>query len=108
MALNPRNTTVMDQTGRRADIDAGQRSYMLRVYNYMALGVAFTGVIVLLMAANQSLMISIATGGAKWLLFGGLLAMGWLSPKIMTMRCNAAAHAFLWAYAALWGVLISP
>ena len=27
----------------RAEIDEGLRSYMLRVYNYMALGIAFTG-----------------------------------------------------------------
>ena len=30
--------------GRAAVIDAGLRAYMLRVYNYMAIGVALTGV----------------------------------------------------------------
>lgn len=108
MALDPRNATVMDQTRSRADIDEGQRSYMLRVYNYMALGVAFTGVIVLLMAANPNLMISLATGPIKWVLFAGVFGMGMMSNKIMTMKSRMAAHAFFWAYAALWGVMISP
>ena len=32
---------------RAHEIDEGLRSYMLRVYNYMALGVAFTAVVTL-------------------------------------------------------------
>src|SRR4029077_17904812 len=31
--------------GRAAVIDAGLRAYMLRVYNYMAMGVGLTGVV---------------------------------------------------------------
>ncbi len=31
----------------RAAIDQGLRAYMIRVYNYMAMGVALTGVVVL-------------------------------------------------------------
>ena len=108
MALDPRNTTVMDHASNRADIDEGQRSYMLRVYNYMALGVAFTGVIVLAMAANPSLMVTLAVGPMKWVLFAGLLGMGFFSGKILTMQSTTAAHAFFWVYAALWGVMISP
>ena len=108
MALDLRNSTVNSQTSSRADIDAGQRSYMLRVYNYMSLGVAFTGIIVLLMAANPNLMISLATGMAKWVLFAAVIGMGFLSGKIMTMKSTMAAQAFFWIYAALWGVMISP
>lgn len=108
MALDPRNATVMDQTRGRADIDAGLRAYMLRVYNYMALGVAFTGVVVLFMASNPNLMMTLAVGPMKWVLFIGVLGMGFMSGKIMTMRSTAAAHAFFWVYAGLWGVMISP
>ena len=35
------------RTGARTQIDEGLRSYMLGVYNYMALGVAFTAIIVM-------------------------------------------------------------
>ncbi len=39
-----------------ADIDVGLRQYMLRVYNYMASGLALSGVVALLVANNASLM----------------------------------------------------
>ena len=34
-------------TARAAAIDVGLRAYMIRIYNYMASGVALTGVVVL-------------------------------------------------------------
>src|SRR3569832_2761645 len=41
-----RNTTVRGfGAAQSAAIDAGLRAYMLRVYNYMAAGVALTGVV---------------------------------------------------------------
>ncbi|WP_259781159.1 Bax inhibitor-1/YccA family protein [Aestuariispira ectoiniformans] len=108
METNRRQSTVMDHVGARADIDAGLRSYMLRVYNYMALGVAFTGAVVLFMSANPNLMVTLAVGPVKWVLFFAVLGMGWFSNRIMTMQSTAAAHAFYWVYAGLWGVMISP
>lgn len=88
--------------------DAGLRSYMLRVYNYMAMGVGLTGVVTLLMANMPGVMNALALGPGKWLVFAALLGMGWFSPKIMTMQSQAVAQLYYWAYAALWGVLISP
>lgn len=107
MALNPNRYTTADTVGQE-EIDVGLRSYMRRVYNYMALGVAFTGVLVLALSMNPNIMIPLAVGPMKWVLFVGLLGMGWFSPKIISMRSTAAAHAFFWAYCALWGIMISP
>lgn len=109
MALEPRYSAqghALDRAG--ADIDAGLRSYMLRVYNYMALGVAFTGVIVLWMANSPELLYTLAGGMMKWVLFAAVLGMGWFSPKILTMRSTVAAQGYYWAYCALWGLMISP
>ncbi|RED48080.1 hypothetical protein DFP90_10898 [Aestuariispira insulae] len=106
--MNRHQSTVMDRSGARADIDAGLRSYMLKVYNYMALGVAFTGLIVLFMSTNQELMYTLAVGPAKWVLLIALLGMGWFSPKIISMRSSAMAQGYYWLYCALWGVMISP
>jgi FtsH-binding integral membrane protein len=109
MALEPRYTAQghsVDRAG--ADIDAGLRSYMLRVYNYMALGVAFTGVIVLWMANSPELLFTLAGGMMKWVLFAAVIGMGWFSPKILTMRSTVAAQGYFWAYCALWGLMISP
>ena len=39
--------------GTRADIDQGLRSYMLQVYNYMAIGLALTGVAALASSPSE-------------------------------------------------------
>ncbi|MEM7444957.1 MAG: Bax inhibitor-1/YccA family protein, partial [Pseudomonadota bacterium] len=44
----------------------------------------------------------------KWVLFIGIIGMGFLAPRIMLTRSTMAAHACYWAYAAMWGLLISP
>lgn len=89
-------------------IDQGLRQYMLGVYNYMALGVAATGVFSMLLAGNQSLMALIGGTPLKWVIFAGVLGLGWFSPKILSTGSKIAAHAMFWAYAALWGLLIAP
>ncbi|MEE9480845.1 MAG: BAX inhibitor (BI)-1/YccA family protein, partial [Kiloniellales bacterium] len=61
MAFDPQRTTMTRTEAARAEIDVGLRSYMLRVYNYMSLGVAFTGAIAMMVATNESLVMSIAS-----------------------------------------------
>ncbi|MBO0765986.1 MAG: Bax inhibitor-1/YccA family protein [Hyphomicrobiaceae bacterium] len=96
--------------GARTDvvIDEGLRAYMLRVYNYMALGVAGTAVVSLLVMSNPALMRTIALGPMKWVLFFGVLGLGWFAPRIIFSGNAAIAHGAYWLYCALWGVLISP
>lgn len=106
MALNPNRYAAQTGVGSQEEIDAGLRSYMLRVYNYMALGVAFTGV--LIMAVGSSMELLQLVYGMKWVAFIGLLGMGFFSSKIITMKSTVAAHAFYWTYCALWGILIAP
>ena len=47
-------------TGRAVAIDQGLRAYMIRVYNYMAMGVALTGVVAWL--TYQAAVVTNATG----------------------------------------------
>ncbi|NNF79992.1 MAG: Bax inhibitor-1/YccA family protein [Rhizobiales bacterium] len=99
------------QTGARAGtevIDAGLRSYMMSVYNLMALGVAVTAIITLFMANNPALMATVALGPMKWVLFAGVLGMGFFAPKLIFSGNKAMAHLAFWAYASMWGLLISP
>lgn len=106
MALNPNQFSATATTASQEEIDAGLRSYMLRVYNYMALGVALTGGICLAVASNQALFNF--TAGSFWLFFIGIMGMGFFSHKIVTMKSVAAGHAFYWVYCALWGLAIAP
>jgi FtsH-binding integral membrane protein len=89
-----------------AQIDVGLRSYMLRVYNYMSLGVAFTGAIAMLVASSPALLNTVAS--TFWLFFIGILGLGWFAPKIMMSKSIGAAQACFWVYAGMWGALIGP
>lgn len=108
MAFGPdRNTMTRSQT-QVADIDTGLRSYMLGVYNYMALGVAFTGIIALLVVMSPTLMQALVFSPLKWVLFGGIFLSGFIAPRIMMSGSVTACHAVYWVYAAMWGALMAP
>jgi FtsH-binding integral membrane protein len=92
----------------RAARDAGLRSYMLSVYNYMASGVLLTGIVALGLAM---------TGIAQSLWYGGGI-LRWVvifAPLIMVMimgfraqrMSTGAMQAFFWAFAAVMGVSMS-
>ncbi|MGE4219725.1 MAG: Bax inhibitor-1 family protein [Alphaproteobacteria bacterium] len=108
MALNPQGYARTVGRAASAEIDAGLRSYMLRVYNTMALGVALTGIVALAVAANPAFMQAVALGPMKWVLFIALLGLGWFGPKVIMTGSTGAAHAVYWVYAAVWGALLSP
>ena len=92
----------------RADVDEGLRSYMLRVYNYMGLGVAFTAVVTLLLMNNPEVMRAVALGPMKWVLFAGILGLGFFSHKVIYSGSSVMAHGAYWLYCAMWGALIAP
>jgi FtsH-binding integral membrane protein len=96
-------------TGARVRaVDEGLRAYMVRVYNYMALGVAVTALVTLFMANNPELMATVAGGPMMWVLFFAILGMGFLAPRLIFSGNTAMAHAAYWGYCVLWGLLISP
>jgi FtsH-binding integral membrane protein len=113
--FDPRATAsphTADTLGRESvAFDAGLRSHMLSVYNYMASGVLLTGVVALLFSRG-----GIESPAAQVFINGGLLA--WvimLSPlalvMIMSFGINrlstGAAQALYWVYAVLMGLSLS-
>lgn len=105
MAFDPDRRTMSPAQASAADIDTGLRSYMLRVYNYMCLGVAFTAAITLFIASDVALVQTVYS--FKWVFFIGILGLGFFAHKIMGKSVLAAQAAF-WVYAGMWGALISP
>ncbi|HEV3183916.1 MAG TPA: Bax inhibitor-1/YccA family protein [Xanthobacteraceae bacterium] len=105
--------------GGAVAVDAGLRAYMLRVYNYMAIGVALTGVaawIVFQMVVTQvggqlaytPLGQTLFQSGFYWVL--ALVPLGlvfFLSFRIQSMA-PATAQALFFFYAALLGVSLTP
>ncbi|HKA47757.1 MAG TPA: Bax inhibitor-1/YccA family protein [Methyloceanibacter sp.] len=105
----------------RADtgvIDQGLRAYMLRVYNYMAVGVAITGVVAYLTYAmavvDNGAGLQLTSFGTfifqsafKWVvIFAPLVMVFFLSARINSMSLSGAQMAF-WVFAALMGLSIS-
>ena len=106
MAIGPDRRVMTRTQAEAAAVDVGLRGYMLRVYNYMALGVAFTGAIGMAVASNPAAVQTVAS--LFWVLFIGILGMGFIAPRIMMSKSVGAAQACFWVYAAMWGALLGP
>jgi len=107
--LNGRIATTAGRTD--ADIDQGLRAYMLRVYNYMTLALALTGIAALgtstLAASNPAFANLIYVSPLKWVIMLAPLALVmFLSFRINSMSVGAAQLSF-WVYSALVGVSLS-
>jgi len=107
-------------TAQSAAIDVGLRAYMLRIYNYMAAGVALTGVVAWFTYMNAA--VTDASGklvgltsfgqtiyggtGMIVLFLGTLGIVFFMSFRINRLSVSTAALLFL-VYAALLGVMLS-
>lgn len=96
------------QSGTRtgAVLDQGLRSYMRGIYNYMALGIALTAVVILAVAANPAAMAAVYS--LKWVLFFATLGLGFFAPRLAFSGNAVVAHGAFWSYCALWGLMIAP
>ncbi len=100
--------------GVRTDIDEGLRAYMLRVYNYMAIALALTGIAAygtfsLAVSGGQLTPLGSAlyTSPLRWVVILAPLAMViYLSFRISRMSVAAAQLTF-WIYAAMVGISLS-
>ncbi len=106
----PHTATTAGREG--VAFDAGLRSYMLSVYNYMASGVLLTGIVALAMVytgAVQALynpQTGSATGLGWILMLAPLGLVFWLSFGINRMSTSTAKAAFF-GYAGLLGASLS-
>ena len=92
--------------------DAGLRSYMLKVYNYMASGVLLTGIVALGFANSSliNLVANPATGqptGLFWIVLLAPLAVVFGLSFGINRISASTAQALFWVYAGLIGVQFS-
>jgi FtsH-binding integral membrane protein len=92
----------------RAARDAGLRSYMLSVYNYMASGVLLTGIVALGLAMSGIAQQIFFTGGLlRWVvLFAPLILVMVMSVRVQQMSVGAV-QGFYWLFAATMGASMS-
>ena len=89
------------------EIDAGLRTYMQRVYNFMALGLSITGITAYLTAQSPEMMQLIFGTPLRYLvLFGPLLMVFFLSARIGKMTFGSAQTLF-WAFASVLGLSLA-
>ena len=114
--IDPRYARAPVATGDA--LDAGLRAYMLRVYNYMLVGLGLTGLMAWLTANTPLAQVfynQVATPNGiamqpnilGWIaIFAPLAMVFFLSFRIMKMSFAAAQTTF-WVYAAVMGISLS-
>ena len=108
---DPRTAAVDRATGvgaRSAAYDAGLRSYMLSVYNYMASAVLLTGIVALGFAASgYAAQVFLGGGILKWIItlapLGFVFAMSFGQARMST----ATLQGLFWGYAVAMGLSLS-
>ena len=90
----------------RAARDAGLRSYMLKVYNYMASGVLLTGIVAMLFAGSGFAAQVMATP-LRWLIILAPLAFVMVMSFGMNRLSTATLQTLFWAFATVMGLSMS-
>jgi uncharacterized protein len=111
MSAWDRQTTVA--AGQAGAIDQGLRSYMLKVYNYMASGILLTAIIAYFAGTSEAFIGTMLTQGADgmvsmspigWIItFAPLAMVFFMMFKLNSMSTQTLQITF-WAYAALMGL----
>jgi len=110
MSLEPnqrygsRTDSMSPAEAHAAGIDAGLREYMLQVYNYMASGLALTGIVAYLTASSQAMTQAIFGTPLFWVV--ALAPIGlvfFLSARLEYMKASTAQIVF-WVFSVLMGL----
>jgi len=93
--------------GSQAFFDEGLRKHMLRVYNYMGVGLAVTGIVALIVGTTPALYVPIFQTPLKWVVMLAPLAFVlFFSFRIQSMSASTAQTVF-WAFCAVMGLSLA-
>jgi len=100
------------RTAGVADYDAGLRSYMLSVYNYMISGVLLTGLVAIAMAYTGAVNALVGADGRGLSLLGWIVALAPLGFVFLLgfryqKMSEGAVQALFWTFAAIMGASMS-
>ncbi|UVK52920.1 Bax inhibitor-1/YccA family protein [Mesorhizobium sp. AR02] len=107
--MNTPNLGYRVGTGAQAGavFDEGLRQHMLRVYNYMGLGLVVTGLVAFMVSSTPALYVPIFSSPLKYVVMLAPLAFVLLfSFKMQTMSA-ASAQAMFWAFCAVMGLSLA-
>jgi FtsH-binding integral membrane protein len=95
--------TVRPAVGAQIGVDVGLRDYMLRIYNYMASGLALTGIVAYVFAQSGYYAQLAQTPLIYVVMLAPLGLVMWLSYGINRMQASTA-QALFWVFAAVMGL----
>ena len=105
--LGPDRRTMTRAQAEAAQIDVGLREYMLQVYNYMASGVALTGIIAYFVASQPAWIHAIYHTPLQWVVMlaplGFVMVLSFGIHRLSLFACQA----IFWAFAAVMGLSLS-
>ncbi len=98
--------TNLSQTQADLGYDAGLRQHMIKVFNYMTLGLGVSGAFAYLAVTVPAF--AAFSYQLRWVWFAGILAMAFLvMPRMYSMSENGAKLSFF-GYAAILSISIAP
>src|SRR5690242_8281210 len=104
--INPRYGTG-SAANTQVLFDEGLRQHMLRVYNYMALGLVITGIVAFIVGSTPALYVPIFQTPLKWVVMLAPLAfVFFFSFRIQSMSSSTAQMTF-WAFCAVMGLSLA-
>jgi len=107
---DPRSTSAgfgsVNVGAASAEFDAGLRSYMLSIYNYMASGVLVTGVVAMLFA-RSGLAEQVLATPLRWVLMFAPLAFVMVLSFGINRLATSTAQLLYWTFTVVMGLSIS-
>ena len=100
------NTSTMTAK-EQAAFDAGLRSYMLGVYNYMMMGLAVIGAAALFINVSGNAALENAVRSLYLPAFLALIGLGFFSKKLYMDGSATRGQAVFWIEVALWSVVVA-
>ncbi|MBP2316290.1 Bax inhibitor-1/YccA family protein [Azospirillum soli] len=103
---NPFHTSPFDTAARPfgAVFDEGLRKHMLRVYNFMMLGLGVTGLVAFFVASTPALYVPIFTTPLKWVVMLAPLAFVMVLSWRFERMSASGLQGLFWAFCAVMGV----
>ena len=94
-------------TPDRILFDEGLRQHMLRVYNYMGLGLVMTGLVAFIVGTTPALYVPIFSTPLKWVVMLAPLAFVLFFSFRMQSMSASGAQTLFWAFCAVMGLSLA-
>lgn len=91
----------------QAQYDEGLRKHMLRVFNYMAVGLVLTGLVAFMVASSPAALSVIFGTPLRWVVILAPIAFVFIFSMRINQMQSSTAQALFWIYSALMGLSLA-